>query len=159
VWEKHDACSLKPRSSNLEPGTYAMVSPVILRGCPRCGGTLDLYDDFPRCVMCGWQDYFSLVEAAGALSSSSSTLAAATEKYPDRVYYRGARSRFEQDEEIKAQLSGSWGESSLECPYDGGDMGYVGPTTSGERLVQVYSCGKKHRVRLWHRADGKLAWR
>ncbi len=60
---------------------------------------------------------------------------------------------------MRAHLTASWDESSVLCPYDGGKMGYVGPTTSGERLVQVYTCGKKHRVRLWHRVDGKLAWR
>ena len=34
-----------------------MISPVVLHGCPRCDGPLDLYDRFARCVVCGWQDY------------------------------------------------------------------------------------------------------
>ena len=58
-----------------------MVSSVALRGCLRCDGPLDLYDRFPRCVHCGWEDYRDHDELrnGGSLGSSSNPSPSPTE--------------------------------------------------------------------------------
>ncbi len=57
-----------------------IVAPVALRGCLRCDGPLDLYDRFPRCVHCGWEDYrdHDQLRNEGPLGSPSNT-----ESFPD----------------------------------------------------------------------------
>ena len=134
-----------------------MVSSVALRGCLRCDGPLDLYDRFPRCVHCGWEDYrdHDQPRNGGPLGSPSNT-----ESFPDRVAYRGDSRRFAFSHRIAARLAAKWRDTALLCPYDGAVMRHTGPASARMPSVQAYTCrGKKHRVRLWRQSDGNLAWR
>ena len=134
-----------------------MVSSVALRGCLRCDGPLDLYDRFPRCVHCGWDDYrdHDVQRNAGRLAPSRDA-----ESFPDRVAYRGDSRRFAFSYRIEARLAATWRDTALLCPYDGAVMRHTGPASARMPSVQAYTCrGKKHRVRLWRQSDGNLAWR
>ena len=134
-----------------------MVSPVALHGCPRCDGPLDLYDRFPRCVLCGWEDYrdHDKLPLGGPLTPSRSP-----EPFPHRVAYRGDSSRFLFADRISARLASTWRDTALLCPYDGAVMRYTGPASARMPSVQAYTCqDKNHRVRLWRQSDGNLAWR
>ena len=133
-----------------------MVSSVALRGCLRCDGPLDLYDRFPRCVVCGWEDYRDHDQRnAGRLAPSRDT-----ESFPDRVAYRGDSRRFAFSHRIAARLAATWRDTALLCPYDGAVMRHAGPASASMPSVQAYTCrGKNHRVRLWRQSDGNLAWR
>lgn len=134
-----------------------IVSPVALRGCLRCDGPLDLYDQFPRCVHCGWEDYRERDELRAARPSRRSRRG---ESFPDRVAYRGEGRRFDFADSIEARLAATWGDTALLCPYDGAVMRHVGPASALTPAVQAYACrGKKHRVRLWRQSDGNFAWR
>ncbi len=133
------------------------VSPVALRGCLRCDGPLDLYDRFPRCVLCGWEDYrdHDKLRTTGPHAPSRDP-----ESFPDRVTYRGDSRRFAFSHRIEARLAATWRQTALLCPYDGAVMRHTGPAGANTPTVQAYTCrGKKHRVRLWRQSDGNLAWR
>lgn len=138
-----------------------MISPVVLHGCPRCDGPLDLYDRFARCVMCGWQDYGQRKEESGAGQSASSRAASAGGAYPDRIFYRGNGRRFSFDDTLEARVGSAWRDTVLVCPYDGALMRYAGRAGARTPLVQMYTCRrrKRHRVRLWQQTNGDLAWR
>ena len=134
-----------------------MVSSVALSGCLRCDGPLNLYDRFPRCINCGWEDYrdHNSRRNAGPLGSSRHP-----ESFPDRVAYRGDSRRFAFADSIEARIASTWRETALLCPYDGAVMRHTGPAGAGTPSVQAYTCRiKKHRVRLWRQSDGNLAWR
>ena len=135
-----------------------MVSSVALRGCLRCDGPLDLYDRFPRCVHCGWEDYRDHDELR---NGGSLTPSRGPESFPDKVAYRGDGPRFAFSHRIEARLAATWRDTALLCPYDGAVMRYTGPASAHTLTVQAYTCqgGKKHRVRLWRQSDGNLAWR
>ena len=134
-----------------------VVAPISLRGCLRCDGPLNLYDRFPRCVNCGWEDYrdHDSQRNAGPLGSSRNA-----ESFPDRVAYRGESRRFAFADRIEARIASTWRETALLCPYDGAVMRHTGPAGASTPTVQAYTCrGRKHRVRLWRQSDGNLAWR
>ena len=134
-----------------------VVAPISLRGCLRCDGPLNLYDRFPRCVNCGWEDYRDpdAKHVAGPVRSSHNA-----ESFPDRVAYRGESRRFEFADRIEARIASTWRDTALLCPYDGAVMRYTGPAGANTPSVQAYTCrGRKHRVRLWRQSDGNLAWR
>ena len=135
-----------------------MVSPVALHGCPRCDGPLDLYDRFPRCVVCGWEDYRDHDELR---NGGSLTPSRGPESFPDKVAYRGDGPRFAFSHRIEARLAATWRDTALLCPYDGAVMRYTQvPRAPTLLTVQAYTCqDKKHRVRLWRQSDGNLAWR
>ena len=137
-----------------------MVSPVVLHGCPRCDGPLDLYDRFARCVLCGWQDYGQREESSRKGKPASSRAASAGGAYPDRIFYRGNGRRFGFDDALKARVGAAWRDTVLVCPYDGAVMRHAGRAGARTPLVQVYTCRRKrHRVRLWQQTNGELAWR
>ena len=145
-------CSMPRQSNPLE-----MVSPVALHGCPRCDGPLDLYDRFPRCVVCGWEDYRDHDELR---NGGSLTPSRGPESFPDKVAYRGDGPRFAFSHRIEARLAATWRDTALLCPYDGAVMRHSGPASAHTLTVQAYTCqDKKHRVRLWRQSDGNLAWR
>ena len=136
-----------------------MVSPVALHGCPRCDGPLDLYDRFPRCVVCGWEDYRDHDELR---NGGSLTPSRGPESFPDKVAYRGDGPRFAFSHRIEARLAATWRDTALLCPYDGAVMRFwtqapQAPTCPPSRPTPAGD--KKHRVRLWRQADGNLAWR
>ena len=134
-----------------------MVSSVALRGCLRCDGPLDLYDRFPRCVNCGWEDYRDRHARQHAAPFAPPRDAAS---FPDRVAYRGDSPRFAFSHRIEARLAATWGDTALLCPYDGAVMRHTGPAGVNTPTVHAYTCrAKKHRVRLWRQSDGNLAWR
>ncbi len=134
-----------------------MVSPVALQGCLRCDGPLDLYDRFPRCVNCGWEDYRDPDDLRNERTLGSSR---DTDSFPDRVSYRGESRRFEFADRIEARIAATWRDTALLCPYDGALMRHTGPAGANTPTVQAYTCrGRKHRVRLWRQSDGNLAWR
>ena len=124
-----------------------MVSPVILRGCPRCSGALDLYDRFPRCVMCGWADY------------GNNSGVATTHIREDSASYRGSRQRFSLDSELVILKNGGWSAMRIQCPYDHGSMNYYGLDSSDGQILHVFICGNRHRVRIWRDDDTNLLWR
>lgn len=141
-----------------------MISPVVLHGCPRCDGPLDLYDRFARCVVCGWQDYgqreASSETTQPGSSRSADAGASAGGAYPDRIFYRGDGRRFGFDDTLEARVGDAWRDTVLVCPYDGGVMRHVGRAGAHTPFVQVYTCRRKrHRVRLWRQTNGDLAWR
>ena len=134
-----------------------MISQIVLNGCLRCNGPLDLYDRFPRCVNCGWEDYRDPAEPsmAGPLAHPRSS-----EKFPDKVAYRGQSRRFNFTNNIEARIAPTWRDTTLLCPYDGAVMRHSGPAGANTLSVQAYTCrGKKHRVRIWRQSNGNLAWR
>lgn len=138
-----------------------MVSRVVLHGCPRCDGPLDFYDRFPRCVVCGWQEYRTRDTRRKSTSSVSSHRSTRRDgPFPDRVAYRGDGPRFKFADKIEARLAHSWRETVLLCPYDGALMRHAGPASARTPFVQAFACeGRKHRVRLWRQTDGEFAWR
>ena len=93
-------CSMSRQSKPLR-----MVSPVALHGCPRCDGPLDLYDRFPRCVVCGWEDYRDHDELR---NGGSLTPSRGPESFPDKVAYRGDGPRFAFSHRIEARLAATW---------------------------------------------------
>ena len=134
-----------------------VVAPISLRGCLRCDGPLNLYDRFPRCVNCGWEDYrdHDSQRNAGPLGSSRNA-----ESFPDRVAYRGESRRFAFADRIEARIASTWRDTTLLCPYDGAVMRHTGRAGASTPSVQTYTCrAKRHRVRLWRQSDGNLAWR
>ena len=134
-----------------------MVSSVALQGCLRCNGPLDLYDRFPRCVNCGWEDYRDQDDLRNGRPLAASRNA---DSFPDRVAYRGESRRFAFADRIEARIASTWQDTALLCPYDGAVMRHTGPAGANTPAVQAYTCrGKKHRVRLWRQSDGNLAWR
>ena len=133
------------------------VSSVTLRGCLRCDGPLNLYDQFPRCVHCGWEDYRDHDELRNGRPHGA---ARDPESFPDRVPYRGDSPRFTFSHRIKARIASTWRDTALLCPYDGAVMRHTGPAGANTPTVHAYTCrDKKHRVRLWRQSDGNLAWR
>ncbi|MYB49488.1 MAG: hypothetical protein F4X72_09555 [Dehalococcoidia bacterium] len=134
-----------------------MVSSVALQGCLRCGGPLNLYDRFPRCINCGWEDYREPDSQRNADPLGSSCNA---ESFPDRVAYRGESRRFAFADRMSARIASTWRDTTLLCPYDGAVMRHTGPAGANTPTVHAYTCrDKKHRVRLWRQSDGDLAWR
>ena len=134
-----------------------VVAPISLRGCLRCDGPLDLYDTFPTCVHCGWEDYRDpdARHVAGPITPSRSAAS-----FPDRVAYRGDSRRFAFSDNIEARIASTWRDTALLCPYDGALMRHTGPAGANTPSVQAYTCrARKHRVRLWRQSDGNLAWR
>ena len=134
-----------------------MVAPVALRGCLRCDGPLDLYDRFPRCVNCGWEDYrdHNTRRNGNRLTPSHDA-----ESFPDRVAYRGDSRRFAFSHPIEARLAATWRNTTFLCPYDGALMRHSGPSSSRTPSVQAFTCRtRKHRVRIWRQSNGNLAWR
>lgn len=134
-----------------------MVSQITLNGCLRCNGPLDLYDRFPRCVNCGWEDY-----RAPDVSTTDGPIVhpCSLEKFPHRVAYRGQSLRFSFSDNIEARLAATWGDTTLLCPYDGALMRYSGLAGARTPSVHAYTCrARKHRVRIWRQSDGNLAWR
>lgn len=135
----------------------SMISSVTLHGCLRCDGPLDLYDRFPRCVNCGWEDYRDLDDLRNGRTNGVSRNA---ESFPDRVAYRGESRRFAFADRVEARIASTWRDTALLCPYDGAVMRHTGPAGASTPTVQAYTCrAKKHRVRLWRQSDGNLAWR
>ena len=134
-----------------------IVSSMALRGCLRCDGPLNLYDRFPRCVNCGWEDYRDpddLRKGKPLVASRS------VDPFPDTVAYRGDSRRFTFSHRIEARIAATWRDTALLCPYDGALMRHTGPAGANTPTVQAYTClGKNHRVRLWRQSDGNLAWR
>lgn len=134
-----------------------MVSPVALRGCLRCDGPLDLYDRFPRCINCGWEDYRDPDDPRNRRPHGASR---DPESFPDKVSYRGESRRFAFADRIQARIASTWRDTALLCPYDGAVMRHTGPAGANTPTVQAYTCrARKHRVRLWRQSDGNLAWR
>ena len=134
-----------------------IAATVALSGCLRCDGPLNLYDRFPRCVRCGWEDYRDHDPRRNARLHAASRDA---EKFPDRVAYRGDSRRFAFSHRIEARIASTWRQTALLCPYDGAVMRHTGPARANTPTVQAYTCrAKKHRVRLWRQSDGNLAWR
>ncbi|MCY4528803.1 MAG: hypothetical protein OXD46_07250 [Chloroflexi bacterium] len=134
-----------------------MVSSVTLHGCPRCDGPLDLYDRFPRCVNCGWEDYRDPDDSRNERPHGASR---GPESFPDRVTYRGDSQRFAFSHRMEARVAATWRDTALLCPYDGAVMLHSGPAGANTPTVQTYTCrGKNHRVRIWRQSNGKLAWR
>ena len=134
-----------------------MVSSVTLRGCLRCDGPLNLYDRFPRCVNCGWEDYRDRDDPPKGSPHAASRNA---ESFPDTVTYRGDSRRFTFPHRIDARIASTWRDTTLLCPYDGAVMRHTGPAGANIPTVHAYTCrGRKHRVRLWRQSDGNLAWR
>ena len=134
-----------------------LVAPVALRGCLRCDGPLNLYDRFPRCVHCGWEDYrdHDDLRTGRALGPARDP-----QSFPDQVAYRGDSRRFAFSQRIEARIAATWRETALLCPYDGAVMRHTGPAGANTPSVHAYSCRrKKHRVRLWRQSNGNLAWR
>ncbi len=134
-----------------------MISQIVFNGCLRCKGPLDLYDRFPRCVNCGWEDYRGPRESStdGPLPHPRNA-----NSFPDRVAYRGDSRRFVFSQPIEARLAATWRETTLLCPYDGALMRHSGPSSSRTPSVQAYTCRtRKHRVRIWRQSNGNLAWR
>lgn len=134
-----------------------VVAPISLRGCLRCDGPLNLYDRFPRCIHCGWEDYrdHDDLRNGGPFVASRDA-----NSFPDKVAYRGDSRRFAFSHRIEARLATTWRDTALLCPYDGAVMRHAGPAGVNTPTVQAYTCrGKKHRVRLWRQSDGNLAWR
>ena len=133
----------------------SIVTSMALRGCRRCDGPLNLYDRFPRCINCGWEDYRDDRRNAEPVAASRSA-----DPFPDRVAYRGESRRFTFSHRIEARIAATWSDTALLCPYDGAVMRHTGPAGTNTPTVQAYTCrGRKHRVRLWRQSDGSLAWR
>lgn len=134
-----------------------MVSSVALQGCLRCNGPLDLYDRFPRCVHCGWEDYRNRDDLRNGRTNGASR---DPKSFPDTVSYRGESRRFAFTDRIEARIASTWRDTTLLCPYDGAVMRHTGPAGANTPTVHAYTCrGRKHRVRLWRQSDGNLAWR
>ena len=123
-----------------------MISQIVLNGCLRCNGPLNLYDRFPKCVNCGWEDYRNSDESSMDEPFAHPRTA---ESFSDSVAYRGQSRRFNFSDNIDARLAAKWRDTILLCPYDGAVMRHSGPASARNPTVQTYTCrNRNHRVRL-----------
>ena len=132
------------------------------KACRRCGGDLDLNDDFPVCLQCGGEDYGRPLVRRRIMAKGWSGSSC-------RLPYVGGNQLFGEtslrgDVIAKDHARVTAASVRLRCPYENcrGSMGWSGgrkPLRREDGLRRdTFRCGQRHVVYLVTLASQPVGW-